>query len=162
MQINIKPLRNGTCTSVPFDFTIDISDVEPTAKLPVRVSGEARSRAGVIFLSMTVEGERSLVCDRCAKEFERTTSVPFETIVADHLDNEDYYDDIIVCEGDELELSDLAASVFILGFESKNLCREDCKGLCPGCGADLNEQTCSCKNEQIDPRLEILSKLLDD
>ncbi len=162
MQIDIKQLRNGTCTSVPFDFTLDISDIEQTAKSPVHVGGEVRSRAGVIFLSMTVEGTRNLVCDRCAKEFTRETSVPFETIVVDHLDNDDVYDDIIVCEGDELELSDLAVSVFILGFESKNLCRDDCKGLCPKCGADLNEQACSCKDEQIDPRLEILAKLLDD
>ena len=36
------------------------------------------------------------------------------------------------------------------------LCREDCKGLCPNCGADLNEGSCSCVKEDVDPRLEAL------
>ncbi|MBQ3561654.1 MAG: DUF177 domain-containing protein, partial [Oscillospiraceae bacterium] len=41
------------------------------------------------------------------------------------------------------------------------LCREDCKGLCPVCGSDLNEKTCNCNQKQIDPRLEKLKMLLD-
>ena len=41
------------------------------------------------------------------------------------------------------------------------LCREDCKGLCPVCGANLNEMTCNCNTKQIDPRLEKLKMLLD-
>ena len=46
-------------------------------------------------------------------------------------------------------------SIYTL-IPTKILCREDCKGLCPSCGADLNEGECSCKNEDIDPRLEAL------
>ena len=46
-------------------------------------------------------------------------------------------------------------SIYTL-IPTKVLCREDCKGLCPNCGADLNEGECSCKNENIDPRLEAL------
>ena len=46
-------------------------------------------------------------------------------------------------------------SVFTL-LPTKVLCREDCKGLCPNCGADLNEGPCSCKIESVDPRLEAL------
>ena len=46
-------------------------------------------------------------------------------------------------------------SIYTL-IPTKILCREDCKGLCPNCGADLNEGECSCKNENIDPRLEAL------
>ena len=162
MYINIKQLRDGSLTEKQFEFKLDISDTEPSVVAPVTVSGEIVNRADVLLLSMTVEGERALQCDRCAKEFSRITSVPFEACVVDHLDNEDEEDDFIVCEGDELDLSELAVSVFILGFESKNLCREDCKGLCQKCGANLNEQACSCKDESIDPRLEILAQLLDD
>ena len=46
-------------------------------------------------------------------------------------------------------------SIYTL-IPTKILCREDCKGLCPECGADLNEGSCSCKRENIDPRLEAL------
>ena len=46
-------------------------------------------------------------------------------------------------------------SVYTL-LPTKVLCREDCKGLCPSCGKNLNEGSCSCGNENIDPRLEAL------
>ena len=45
-------------------------------------------------------------------------------------------------------------------MEMAVLCREDCKGLCPHCGKDLNEGPCGCEPRQIDPRLEALKKLL--
>ena len=162
MRINIKQLRSGEVSSLPFEFKTDISDIEPTMASEVTISGEVRVLAGVLLLSMKAEGERNLVCDRCAKEFKRVTSVPFESCIVDHLDNDTDEDDFIVCEGDELDLSELAVSIFILGFDSKNLCSEECKGLCQICGANLNEQACNCKDESIDPRLEILSQLLDD
>ncbi len=162
MRINIKQLRDGSLRSKQFEFTSDISETEPTLSAPIKVFGEIVNRADVLILSMTIEGERALVCDRCAKEFSRVTSVPFEACVVDHLDNEDEEDDFIICEGDELDIEELAVSMFILGFDSKNLCSDDCKGLCQICGANLNEQACNCKVESIDPRLEILSQLLDD
>lgn len=162
MRINIKQLRDGSLTEKQFEFTADISDTEPSVIAPIKISGEIINRADVLILSMTIEGERELVCDRCAKEISRITSVPFEACVVDHLDNEDEEDDFIICEGDELDIEELAVSMFILGFDSKNLCKEDCKGLCQKCGANLNEQACNCKDESIDPRLEILAQLLDD
>ena len=162
MYINIKHLRDGSQTHLPFEFKTDISDREGTMISPVSVAGEIVNRAGVLLLSMEISGERKLVCDRCAKEFSRVTSIPFESCVVDHLDNEDDEDSFIVCQEDELDLEELAVSMFILGFESKNLCSPDCKGLCQICGANLNEQACDCKEESIDPRHEILSQLLDD
>lgn len=162
MNINIKQLRDGTLRAKEFDFKADISDIEPSVPNGITISGEIVNRADVLILSMEIRGVRELLCDRCAKEFSRETVVPFESCIVDHLDNEDDEDYFIVCEGDELDIEELAVSVFILGFESKNLCSEDCKGLCQKCGANLNEQTCSCKDESIDPRLEILAQLLDD
>ncbi|MBQ7217580.1 MAG: DUF177 domain-containing protein, partial [Synergistaceae bacterium] len=52
-------------------------------------------------------------------------------------------------------------SIYTL-IPTKILCREDCKGLCPNCGADLNYGECSCRNENIDPRLEALRNFTTD
>ena len=71
----------------------DISEIEPTVSEPMKVSGEITNQADVLLLSMTMEAERKLVCDRCAKEFSRITKVPFSACVVDHLDNEDEEDD---------------------------------------------------------------------
>mgnify|MGYP002624301755 CR=1 FL=1 len=61
----------------------------------------------------------------------------------------------------ELDIDDLLESVYILSMDRQILCREDCKGLCPRCGADLNEGACGCGKES-DPRLAVLEQLLDD
>ena len=64
-------------------------------------------------------------------------------------------------ENDAFDLGDLARTAFILDMDTKTLCSEDCKGLCPRCGADLNQGPCSCKKKDVDPRLAVLAKLLE-
>mgnify|MGYP001091754997 FL=1 len=60
-----------------------------------------------------------------------------------------------------LDLEELARTDILLELPTKVLCSEDCKGLCSQCGKNLNEGECSCEKKQIDPRLAILSQLLD-
>ena len=58
--------------------------------------------------------------------------------------------------GRTLSLSDQVWETFVTLLPVKLLCREDCAGLCPNCGHDLNEGICSCEARESDPRLEIL------
>ena len=60
-----------------------------------------------------------------------------------------------------IDMDELVMTDVTLELPFQLLCREDCKGLCPVCGADLNETTCNCNTKQIDPRLEKLKMLLD-
>ena len=69
--------------------------------------------------------------------------------------------DIVLLEAGRVDAGELARTAFILGMDTKTLCSEDCKGLCPRCGADLNLGPCSCKKE-TDPRLAVLAKLLEN
>jgi uncharacterized protein len=62
--------------------------------------------------------------------------------------------------GDEMDLSDLVKEQIILNLPMKPLCNNSCKGICLQCGADLNSVNCSCSERGIDPRLEVLKKLL--
>ena len=57
-------------------------------------------------------------------------------------------------------LKELVLSDLLLNLPMKHLCREDCKGLCPGCGVNLNREPCRCK-KQVDPRWAALEQLLD-
>ena len=83
----------------------------------------------------------------------------FESMLATELEDEEN-DDIILLDGEmQLDLEELLGYVFLLNMDTKNLCSPDCKGLCPGCGADLNHEPCRCKKE-IDPRLSKLAQLL--
>ena len=59
-----------------------------------------------------------------------------------------------------IDLDDILTTAVVLNMDSKLLCSEDCKGLCPKCGADLNLGPCDCKPE-MDPRLAVLQQFLN-
>jgi uncharacterized protein len=64
-------------------------------------------------------------------------------------------------EDDEIDLSQLMREQFYLSLPMKPLCRDECQGLCPVCGTNLNRGTCTCKSEWEDPRLAVLKQLKD-
>ena len=61
-----------------------------------------------------------------------------------------------------LDLTEAVRQYALLNLPQFALCREDCAGLCPICGRDLNEGRCACAREQTDPRLAVLAQLLGD
>jgi uncharacterized protein len=61
--------------------------------------------------------------------------------------------------GDSLVLEDVLREQVLVSLPEKTLCRADCKGLCPGCGQNLNAETCSCGKASADPRWTALSDL---
>lgn len=63
--------------------------------------------------------------------------------------------------GDLLDLEPMVREVLLLDAPLVPLCRPDCKGLCPVCGADLNTESCSCSTEVTDPRWAALDELKD-
>ena len=82
-----------------------------------------------------------------------------DCLLADELEDEEN-DEIVLLEGSEVDLDELVTTAFVLAMDTKNLCSEDCKGLCAKCGADLNLGPCGCRPE-VDPRLAALAQLLD-
>lgn len=68
----------------------------------------------------------------------------------------------VIGEDANLDLAPLVREGFLLGIPIQVLCREDCKGLCPTCGQDLNTGPCNCAGETIDPRLAPLLGLRAD
>ena len=91
-------------------------------------------------------------------EFDAPKSASFSCVLAQEKQDMEN-DDIVLLDHDEVDLADLAGTAFILDMDTKTLCSEDCKGLCPGCGVNLNREACRCK-KQVDPRLAKLAQLL--
>ena len=67
----------------------------------------------------------------------------------------------MVTEDGCLDVDELLRELFEMNFPQKILCREDCRGLCPRCGADLNTAPCTCSGTTPDPRLASLGALLE-
>ena len=163
MLLNVKPILHTPGKHLDFQFEMDLSDMEFSGRYPisrpVEVSGEVRNTAGILELKLTARSTLDAVCDRCGKEFGQEKAVPFSCMLAEELQDENN-DEIVLLEDGVADVGDLARTAFILDMDTKTLCSEDCKGLCPRCGADLNLGSCSCKRE-TDPRLAVLAKLLE-
>lgn len=164
MLFDVKPILHAPGKRLDFRFELDLSDAEFSGRYPVsrpvEVSGEIRNTAGILELTLSARTTLDAVCDRCGKEFLQEKEVPYSCMLAEELQNEDS-DEIVLLEDGCVDVGDLARTAFILGMDTKTLCSEDCKGLCPRCGADLNLGPCSCKKE-TDPRLAVLAKLLEN
>lgn len=164
MLLNVKPILHTPEKRMDFQFSMDLSDLEFAGRYPVtqpvEVTGQVRNTADVLELELTARTTLDAVCDRCGKAFPQEKEVTYQCLLAEELQNEDN-DEIVLLEDGQADVGDLARTAFILGMDSKTLCSEDCKGLCPRCGADLNLGPCSCQKE-VDPRLAVLAKLLEN
>lgn len=164
MKLDLNPLSRQPGTSLPFSCALDLSGVEwdggRPIQQPVQVEGMVRNMAGALLLTARLESTLSLSCDRCAKPFQKKHRVDYETLLAMELEDEDSGDIVLLERDGTLELDELMREGFLLGMDTKNLCSEDCRGLCPGCGVDLNHESCRCKRE-TDPRLAKLALLLE-
>jgi uncharacterized protein len=69
---------------------------------------------------------------------------------------------VVHVEGETFDTGPLLREQLQLGVPMKPLCREDCRGLCPQCGADRNRGDCDCKDDWVDPRWAALADLKTD
>lgn len=137
---------------------LDFPSLAGFASAP-RAHGEVVNSAGVLTLRGELDADMRCLCDRCGKEFPRRKHMDLAIPLAADLEDGDN-PDVFPVEGDGIDVTQLLETVFILNMETKFLCREDCKGLCPHCGKDLNEGDCGC-TRPADPRLAVLGQLLD-
>ena len=165
MFLECKQLFDIPGEKKEFDYSLDLSDVELFSskpfQSPVSVRGIAENRAQIVSLKLDCYFVMNLACDRCLADLERSFEEHFSHILVRELSSdEDDGGDYIVVEGDTLDLDELILSDILLSLPTKFLCREDCKGLCPSCGKNLNFDSCECQKKQVDPRLAKLSELL--
>lgn len=150
--------------SLPFEYQMDLSDLKfseySSLKAPVRIKGEAKNRAGVVFLELTAEYTVSALCDRCTVDIERKESLPLTYVVVEQAEQEDT-EDFVIARDQNVDLDPIIRDEIIVRYPSKLLCSDDCKGLCPTCGKNLNLGDCGCKKKETDPRLDALKALLD-
>lgn len=149
MIIDLKQLYNVVGERLSLDCTVDREKLDSVKGYsfsdPITIKGAAVNRAGIVMLDFKADFTLHACCDRCLTEFERGFSFEFSHILVRSLNSSgDEYDDYVVTESDKLDMDELALTDCLLQLPSKMLCKEDCKGLCPVCGTDLNENKCDC------------------
>jgi len=163
MRLDLRDIINIPGAGVSFDYEPDLSDAVSGSVRGVRntrASGGVANRAGVLHFTADVDAVLECTCARCLKDFEKHVHTRVETTLSDREQDSDDPDKYLL-EGDAVDADEIILTDFILNMDQRVLCREDCKGLCQKCGADLNEGPCACKKE-IDPRLAALRRLIED
>ena len=164
MLLQLQSLFVGEKEQLPIDCTLDFSKLEWNGmypfREPVKVSGQVSLSAGVVTLKADVSYQYEGVCDRCAAPLCRERRFTMEHILVVSLNHEDN-DSFVLIDNYQLPLDDLVEEDLLLDQPSKVLCSEECRGLCATCGKNLNEGSCDCRHEAVDPRLAALQQLLD-
>jgi uncharacterized protein len=116
---------------------------------------------GIARLSYTTQ------CDRCGDKIERELVVDIDEEIIEKRNAEDeaednFENDRFAFSGNVLELDRILADDLITSMPMSQLCREDCPGLCPSCGAKMNGESCDCeKSDSVDSRFEALKGFFD-
>lgn len=96
---------------------------------------------GKISISGDFSMEVEIPCDRCLVPVTNRVEAKFDELVD------------TITDGDEYDLDELLHKELVMDWPMKVLCTDDCKGICPSCGCNLNESSCECDNEVLDPRM---------
>lgn len=113
-----------------------------------------RARVGAVFQ-----------CARCLERYSSTLESPVEMMViigSEVVAEEDDHLARLPIGAKYVDLTDEVRSELLVRFPLKPLCKKDCKGLCPRCGANLNSETCSCRAEKSDSRWDALKHFKND
>jgi uncharacterized protein len=122
---------------------IDFRNKEIEVDGPLKISLDVLKAENSFVLTGKIVGDLILECSRCLKEF----TYPIDVEISDEL----FIDDIEDLHN--VDIFPTLVSDIILEIPIKPLHDEDCQGLCPVCGQDLNEGDCDCEVETVDPRL---------
>lgn len=155
MLLDLRRVFEGDDQTVPFAHQMDLSQIEqwgdrPFAE-PVQLEGYVQNRAGIVTVHYTASYLLSTACARCLDPVERRVRQDFDHTVVRKL-NQQEDDDHIVCEDGILDLDLIAQDDILLELPIRMLCSEDCKGLCPMCGCNLNREQCSCQQPEWEPQ----------
>ena len=162
MRLNLREIIEIPGGSVPFECELETEGLDfPSIKEYISrpfAEGRVFNEAGILTLEGTLTADLTCICDRCGAEFDSVKETVLNVTIVEENTGDD--PELYLLEGDEIDLDDLLSTCFVLDMETKFLCTEDCKGLCSGCGKNLNLGPCECR-KPIDPRFAVLEQLLD-
>jgi len=163
--IDVSNILKAEGSRIDINDTLELKNMEFNGDYyqfngPIKVVGSILNIGNVLRLNADVKAEIIVQCYRCNKEMVESISFPLEEALVKNNAATITDEDAVRFDGNRIDLSEVIVSNIILNMSMKYLCSQECKGLCPKCGVDLNTNQCDCQEETIDPRLEILKKLL--
>ncbi|HTK80734.1 MAG TPA: DUF177 domain-containing protein [Bacteroidota bacterium] len=163
LKIRISGLSNG---KHDYHFTADPSEIhlEENFVDPVEVTAVLDKTPGQIYVRANITTAAHFQCDRCLEDFKQNVAASYNMFYVFEEPSAGRYDpaevQVMSPDATSIDLTEDVRQMVALSVPLKLLCSESCKGLCPSCGANWNERTCDCKQQQGDHRFEGLQNLL--
>ncbi len=163
MKINIQNLEHNV---LEHEGTVETDFLEPELRryYPYRLNVCVKlDRFGNDYkIDVSIQTRAHYICDRCLKEYEPEFTAQISQVYETDSDQPVSDDDIKILPANavEIDISPLLHEAIVLNHPIKMVCIEECKGICPGCGADLNVDICTCSAGNIDPRWAELKKII--
>ena len=148
MIIDIKKLKQSGKDECAFCFQTEVESgaiTLPGAEFnaPATINGTLTLSGKNVFVEGEITYSLKAPCSRCLKETVYTAVVPFDEEFSEDPDSDEAYK---FSKG-LVDLTEMTREKIILSMPMAVLCKEDCKGICPSCGANLNETQCDCNKE---------------
>ena len=155
MYINLSDLEeigNRKQVSLELKFhDLEFVDREIEIEKPIQLDLEIFNTSDSFVVEGKLKAELILRCSRCLEKYSSQIKLDIsEDVLKEEMEDEE-----------ELYLNDIVVDNIILFLPMKPLCSEDCEGICPQCGQNLNEGDCDCEVEKIDPRLAKLKDIYE-
>jgi uncharacterized protein len=150
-------LNEGAGQSRDFEFDVPrimVSDDLTLDYLRGKLHLSRTSRG--ILVQGTLHTELEAECNRCLEPIHVALEMPVEELF---VYPPEPGDDYVLFDDGILDLAPIVRQEVVLNTPIGALCRENCAGLCPECGANLNDGACGCEDAHIDPRLAALKEL---
>ncbi len=165
-------LKQPTGAMRSYEIDEDIAELTDEVEFKSPLQGEVRFTRTTdgVLVTGHLATTASVTCRRCSVVFVTPVDLDLEEEFRAAYDvytgvklpaREDDEEATMINEKHVLDLSEVMRQDLLLALPPFPLCREDCAGLCPHCGKDLNEGPCDCVKEDFDPRWAALRELLD-
>lgn len=118
------------------------------------LNGKVVNFDGTLKLTGVLSVNYIAQCARCLENFEKLTELDVEVDFSKDADYDDL--DCYNFSGKQIPLGLVMTDLFIMNMPIREVCDEDCLGLCPTCGINLNQSKCDCRLEYINPKFEAL------
>ena len=146
MVIDVKKLKYSGKDVCSFHFEYDADDSATTLpdavySAPVSVTGTLTLGGNAVFVEGEIEYSLNAKCSRCLDDVIFHNIVEFDERYSEDKTDDDAY---LYAKG-LVDLTDMVNEKLLLSFPYSVLCKEGCKGICPGCGVNLNREECICK-----------------
>ncbi len=149
-----------------YSFAAEAEDFDLLSSFtgPVRVEADLERRGRQFLVDGHVQTTGHFTCDRCLAEFESPVEGLFRVLImpegtAPVSEQQDDEVRLIPSDSQVVALDEDVRECIVLTVPVKLLCSDECLGLCPRCGKNLNDGPCTCERDDTDPRWEPLRKL---